>query len=71
MYNVVDYGALHNAAHDDAPAIMTAMLAARAAGGGTVYLPAGYAHYLDQGYDLPGTGTTEATWHGVRPEHEG
>ena len=60
----MDYGAVHNNATDDAPAIMRAMLAARAAGGGTVYLPAG-TYRLVQGYDLPGTGTTEATWRGV------
>jgi hypothetical protein len=63
-FNVMDYGAKHDGVTDDAPAIMRAMLAARAAGGGSVYLPAG-TYRLDQGYDLPGTGTTPENWHGV------
>lgn len=40
-FNVMDYGAHHNDSADDAPAINNAIIAAHAAGGGTVYLPAG------------------------------
>ena len=41
VYNVMDYGALHNNSHDDAANIKQAMDACYAAGGGTVYMPAG------------------------------
>lgn len=40
-YNVMDYGAKHDGVTDDAPAINAAINAANAAGGGTVYMPAG------------------------------
>ena len=41
VYNVMDYGAVHNGSTDDSTAINNAITAANAAGGGTVYLPAG------------------------------
>jgi len=52
-YNVKDYGALGDGAHNDVPAIKAAMTAASAAGGGTVYLPGG-TYRLDTGenYDI-------------------
>lgn len=41
IYNVVDRGAVGNGVADDAPAIQSALNAARDAGGGTVLIPAG------------------------------
>ncbi|WP_328903319.1 right-handed parallel beta-helix repeat-containing protein [Streptomyces sp. NBC_00441] len=41
IYNVVDRGAVGNGVVDDAPAIQSALNAARDAGGGTVLIPAG------------------------------
>jgi polygalacturonase len=41
FYNVVDYGARNDASADAAPAFRAAIQAAHAAGGGTVYVPAG------------------------------
>jgi hypothetical protein len=40
-YDVRDFGATGNGVTDDAPAIRAAVAAAKAAGGGTVYLPTG------------------------------
>lgn len=41
MYNVRDYGAVGNGTTNDQPAIMDAVEACKAAGGGTVYFPKG------------------------------
>lgn len=41
VFNVQDYGAAGNGTHDDTAAIQSAITAAQAAGGGTVYLPSG------------------------------
>jgi len=41
VYNVLDYGAVGNGSTDDTVAIQAAIDAANAAGGGTVYFPAG------------------------------
>jgi parallel beta-helix repeat protein len=41
VFNVMSYGALGNGKHDDTVAIRSAISAASAAGGGTIYFPAG------------------------------
>ncbi|SPE42781.1 Glycoside hydrolase, family 28 [Candidatus Sulfopaludibacter sp. SbA3] len=41
VFNVLDYGAHNDSSADAAPAFRAAIQAARAAGGGTVYVPAG------------------------------
>ena len=53
-FNVMDYGAVHDNSTDDVPAIKRAVAAAVAAGGGTVYLPAGtYLLYANEPIDHP------------------
>ncbi len=47
IFNVEDYGALHDGATDDTEAIQDTINAAFANGGGTIYFPAG--HYMIKG----------------------
>ena len=53
-FNVMNYGAHGDGVTDDATSIKAAMDACAAAGGGTVYIPAG-TYYLVEGWDLPDT----------------
>lgn len=50
-FNVRDFGAVGDGATDDTEAIQAAIDAAEAAGGGTVYFPAG-DYLLDRGPEL-------------------
>ena len=54
IYNVKDYGATGNGITDDTAAIQAAVNAAKAAGGGDVYVPAGT--YIVTGHNEPSDG---------------
>jgi hypothetical protein len=65
VYNVLNYGAKGNGVSDDAPAVQAAVNAARAAGGGSVYLPAGtYRFYAARTLD-PNLGANIELFDGV------
>ncbi len=53
VFNVMNYGALGNGKHDDTVAIRAAIAAAQAAGGGTIYFPAGTYDVAPQASDAP------------------
>jgi hypothetical protein len=53
VFNVMNYGALGNGKHDDTVAIRNAIAAAQAAGGGTIYFPAGTYDVAPQATDAP------------------
>ena len=53
VFNVMSYGALGNGKHDDTVAIRAAIAAAQAAGGGTIYFPAGTYDVAMQASDAP------------------
>src|SRR5689334_1763918 len=50
FYNILDYGAHKDSSADSADAFRTAIAAAKAAGGGTVFVPAG--HYTSGPIEL-------------------
>lgn len=54
MFNVEQYGAVHDGVTDDTVAIQAAITACHTAGGGTVYLPGG--HYIIGGALVSNTG---------------
>ena len=64
VFNVKDYGAKGNGTTGDTNAIRAAVKAASAAGGGTVYIPAG-TYYLDYGTNNPEIGPSDNHMHGL------
>lgn len=69
-FNIVDYGAVPNSETDSTPAIMSAIEAAKAAGGGVIYSPEGTyrvgqipEQYVDfDGISIEGDGMFKSVW---------